>query len=141
MAGLENKASRLGNGNSARIEDVGIDVSHGTALLAQQVEIGVVGEVVNGSPVAEMNMVDNAELGECVEGSVDGRPVNGGVSCADLCGQVVGGGVVSAGHECLDHGPSGFGESAASAAEPCQNVVEGLTGHIRNATRLRFLTE
>ena len=72
VAGFQDKACGLGNRCPAGVQDIGGDVSHGSALLAQQVEIGVVGEVIDGSAVTEVDVVDDRKIGQRIEGSVDG---------------------------------------------------------------------
>lgn len=70
MAGVEDEAGRLGDSLSRRVEDLRTHVGDSAAALAQQVEVGVVGEVIDGPTMAQMHVVDDLELGERVEGSV-----------------------------------------------------------------------
>lgn len=139
MAGFEHEACLVDNRRATGIEHVGFDVRDGATFLAQQVKISVVTEVINGPSMTEVDVIDDAEFGQSVERSVDGRFVHGRMLFADVRRQIVGSRVIPAGYQRLDHGPSGLGESAPGTLQSRQDVIEGRACHVGDGTRLRFL--
>ncbi len=69
-------------------------LGHGSAGLADEVVVGVIGEVVHGSGLSEVHPADDAEALEGVEGPVDGREVHVGRLYVDDGGDRFGGHVV-----------------------------------------------
>lgn len=47
-------------------------------------KVSVVGEVVHGPSMAQVHVIDNADVGKSIEGPVDGRLVDGRVMLGDL---------------------------------------------------------
>lgn len=90
MTWLEHETGRCLDDGAGRVEHVGMDVGHRPAMLAQEVEIGVACEVVDGSAVAEVDVLDQAEFGERIERSVHRRLVDRRVGHRDMVSQIVG---------------------------------------------------
>ena len=63
------------------VEDRGHHLDHDTTGLADEVVVGVVGEVVDAGAVPEVDVVDDAEALELVEEAVHGRLVHIGLAC------------------------------------------------------------
>jgi len=75
------------------LERVVGDLDHPAARLADEVMVGVVGEVVHRWSVAEVNVIDHAEAGEIVEKAIDGRLVHIGLAGLDGGRELFGRGV------------------------------------------------
>lgn len=126
MAGFQDKASGHLDGVTAGVEHVGADVGDGAAAVAQQVQVGIAGEVIDRSTVPEMHVLDQPELREGVERSVDRRLVHRWVDAGDPFGQIVGSGMIVRRHQRLDHGTTRAGHTPAGVAEAEKDVVDGL---------------
>lgn len=77
-------------------------LDHRFASLADEVLVFFVGEVVDGASVSEVHVVDDVDLLERVERSVDGRDVDRREPAVDVGGEFVGGDVSLRGEHGLD---------------------------------------
>ncbi len=126
MAGLENEAGGVLDGRATGVEQRTVDVDNESALLTQQVEVVVAGQVIDGATVAEVNMLHQPEAGEHVERAVHGRSMHGRMEAGDVFGQVVCGRMVTGRHQGLDHGSPRFGQSAACSSKPALDLLDVL---------------
>ena len=101
--------------------------------------MGLVGQVVHGPPVAEMDVVDDPELLQRVERAVDGREVDVGVRPLDGGGEVVGGEVVVLGRGQGSEQASG-GRSSPGPRGPAAGRNESVEAVLTGAARARRLT-
>jgi hypothetical protein len=85
-------------------------LDHGAAALADQMQVAVVGELVDGPAVPEMHVRDNAQPFECVEGAVDRRQVHIRVARLHVRGQILRGYVTVGIDNGQDEGPPGYGD-------------------------------
>lgn len=87
------------------------------ALLAHEVVMGVVGEVVDGRSVSEVDMVDHPETLELVQEAVDGGFMHVGLVDLDVGGEFFGRRVAVVVHQRLQDRPSGAGDSTPVGPE------------------------
>ena len=78
------------------------DFDHPVARPAHEVVMGVLGQVVDGRPVSEVDVVDDTEALELIEEPVDGRLVDVGMAGLDGGGDLLGGGVIGVIEEGLE---------------------------------------
>lgn len=126
MTRLEDETGRRLDDGAGRVEYVGMNMGHRPAVFTQEVEVGVAGEVVDGSAVAEVDVFDQAEFSECIERSVHRRLVDRRVGDRDVVSQIVGRRVITHRYERLDHGTAGFGHAATGGAKAEKDVIDGL---------------
>jgi hypothetical protein len=77
-----------------------------------------VGQVIDGSSVSQMDVIDHADLLESVERSVDGRDVDRREPHLDAARDVVGGQMTPGLHHGLDDGLSRRGAASGPLGEP-----------------------
>lgn len=135
MAGLDHEARGVLDRGTTGVEQRTVDMDDESAVLAQQVEFVVPGEVVDGTSMPEVDVFDEAELGEGVERAVDGRSVDGRIGEGDTFREVVCGRMVAGRHQGLDHGPTWAGESRSRFAKPAFYLLDVL--HHREDRTLR----
>jgi hypothetical protein len=97
----------------------------GAALLADEVAVGLVGEVVVGRAVSEVGVVDEAEPLELVEVAVDGGQVDVGGEGLHVGGQLLGRAVGASGVEAAKEQPPGRRDAGAARPELVEGVVDG----------------
>lgn len=96
----------------------------GAACLAHEVLVGIAGEVIHGSPVAEMDVVDESQLLEIVEDAVDRRLMDVRVRRLYALSDVVGGDVGVGLDQRGDDRATGRRDPAAARAELIEDRVE-----------------
>ncbi len=102
--------------------------------LADEVLVGVVGQVVDGSAVPEVDVVDNPQCLEGVERAVDRRLMDVRVRPLDGVGELVGGDVAGGVDERGHDRPPGGGDAAAIGPEEAEDAVE--PGQVHRPARL-----
>lgn len=127
--GVEAEAVLALEAGAEAVEDVRREFNDRSALVADQVVMGVVDEVVHGRPVAEMDVVDHSEVGQRVECAVDGRQVDLGMSAFDLLGERLGGDVMLGVEQRGNDRPARLGHPPASLSESFQDLLETSVGH------------
>ena len=76
MIGSDSEAVALEHLGRELVEQIGRGVGHPSADLADEVMMGLRGQVIDGAAMAEVNVVDDPELLERVERPVDGGAVD-----------------------------------------------------------------
>lgn len=110
---------------------------HGDDLpagLAHQVVVQIVGQVVRGRPVAEVDVDDHAEISEGVEAAVDRRAVDVGVLSLDVSSQIFGGDVTRGVEQGGDDRPAGGGDPPPSLSEQAEDALESAFRHVSYST-------
>src|SRR5437879_10243383 len=97
---------------------------HRSAGLADEVEMVLIGEVVDRRAVSKMSVLDQALALECIEGPIHGRLGDLRVLTVDALGELLGGGVARSLQERGNHGPALHGGPAAVCPERSQDVVD-----------------
>lgn len=141
VAGFEHKARGLGNSVPSRVEHVGSDVCDRTTPLTQQMEVGVIGQVVDRPTMTEVDVIDDRQFCERIERAIHGRLVDRGMATRDLRCEVVGCWMVAAGDQRFDDCAARLGQSTARLLQAKQDVVHCRVGHAGDATPPRFLAE
>ena len=112
------------------VEQRGWDLQHVTTALADEVVVGLVGQVEHGAAGSELDALDDAEVDEHVEGPVHGALVELGVLGADdgddVCGRQVMAGATSQG---VDDHATRPGHPSAAAAQTLDDGVRPLVDH------------
>jgi len=111
------------------IEHIGRQVEYPAADAALGVQVffraAGSGEVVGGSAVAHVDVSDNAEGGEYVQGPVHGREVNAGVSALDLGADFYRIGVAVLPGEGFDDRPAGDGDPMVLLPQSLDGLSHG----------------
>lgn len=126
MAGLEFEPEVAQQPSSQLVEGLRRHLEHGGTVAAHEVLVSVVDEVVHGRPVSEMGMVDDTELLEVIEKSVDRRLVHVRVDSLHVLGDPLRGLVPRQIQEGAEDGATGGGDAAALGSQTCQNLVQPL---------------
>lgn len=130
MSRLEHETGELFDLGPARVEHRAVHMGHCSAFVTHQVKGVVAGEVVDGASMSEVNVLHQPQVGQRIEGAVDGRFVDRWVGSGDLSGQIVGCRVIVHREKGFDHGPPWFGEAASGSAQSSEDVIDG-PGHAR----------
>lgn len=69
-------------------------LDHPTAVTTHDVVVGLVSEVVDGWPMSQVDVVDDAERRERVQRAIDGRSVDVGMGALHRVGELIGRDVV-----------------------------------------------
>ena len=88
--------------------------------------MGVVGEVVHGGPVAEVDVIDHAEALEIVEESVDGGFVHVGLAGLHGRRELLGRGVFAVTDEGLEDRPAGARHPAAVRPQEREHPLQSV---------------
>ena len=129
VAGVDVEAEAAAEGSGERGEDIGGHLNYGAAGPADEVVVGVVGEVVDGGTVPEVHVLDYPEIRQRVERAVDGGTVHVRVGGLHPVGEVLGGDV-SVGVEQRGHDrPPRRGEPSAPLADQLQDFVDSVVRH------------
>lgn len=80
VAGIDLEVEVGGEAAAERVEGRVGDLDDDAALFADEMVVVVVGEVIDGGPVAEVDVVDDTEALELVEEAVDGGFVDVGLA-------------------------------------------------------------
>lgn len=107
-----------------RIEDGARHLDDATARLADEVLVGVLGEVVHGGAVTQVDVIDDPELLEVVEEAVDGGLVDVGVAGVHRGRQLLGRRVAIVVEQRLHDGPAGRRHPPAASADQVQHLIE-----------------
>ncbi len=116
-------------------EQLGRDLDDGPAVLADEVLMDVVGQVVHRGAVTQVRVLDQAELGEGVQAPVDGGAMHVRMQPVDLGGELVGGKVsVGAGQGAQERPASGR-HPLPPTAEALDQLVDPFVPHLRKPIR------
>jgi len=99
------------------------DRTAGRALEMEMARIAVE-QVIDGPAMADVDVLDNAEMGERLEGAVDAGAVDGGVAFGDDRDDLLGGEVSSVVGEDAEHRLTRAGHPLATGVQPVADVVE-----------------
>ena len=91
MVGPDREAELSFELNGERCEGVVGDLDHHGAPFADEVLMGIVAQVIDGAPVTEVDVIDDAESLECFQRAIDRRQVNVGVVPGHDGGHIFGG--------------------------------------------------
>lgn len=91
------------------------------APLADEVLVVLVGEVVDGTPVPQMDVIDDARLFEGFESPVYGRDVHGRKAALHTTDDVVGRYMTAGLQECLDDRLTRYRSAPTRGGEPIEN--------------------
>ncbi len=99
------------------------------AALAHCVQRRVFGEVVDGAAVTQVDVGDDAELGQGIEGAVDGGPMHIGMALGNGGRNHVGGRVRVGRQQRFDDRSSGLGDTSARGPQAVEDVIERWCSH------------
>lgn len=102
---------------------------HRSAILADQMLVEIVSQVVNGPSVAQMGMFDHAGALEGIEAAVDGGAMGLSSGQAHTVGQLLGGQVRTCGDELLYQRPSCRGDALATGPQQPDHLFDSRLGH------------
>lgn len=102
---------------------------HRSAGLADQMEMVLIGEVVDRRAVPEMSVLHKALALECIQGPVHSRLGDLRVLTVDALGELLGGRVTRGLQERGHHGPALDGGPAAVCPQGSQDVVDPGSRH------------
>jgi hypothetical protein len=120
---IEDEVGIYSQGLRQRVKDFGINLPNIVAVLTEQVDVVLSGEVVHGGVLAHVGVHDNPELLELVENSID--RTRGDVGGAGLHGggDVFGGEVFVAQLENVENCPLGGRDPFAGLAQALEKVA------------------
>jgi len=124
---------RLDRGLHGR-ERLDVDMVDAAAPPTHQMRSDIVGEVVHGTPMIDVDVADHAEIGQRVERAVHGRHVNLRRHGGDVLGHVLGRRVRLGVDECLEHEAPLVCDPAAGTSEPIERVGHICVVHHRRST-------
>ena len=104
-----------------------------SAALAHQVKVVLVGEVVDGWPMPEVSVLNDALPLEDIQGPVHGRRGDLGMLTVDALGEFLGGHVAGAVQQGRDDDPALDGGPPAVGAEGGQDGLQAGIGTVRRA--------
>ena len=126
MSGVEDEPGGVLDGSATGVEQRAVDVDDESALVTQEVEFVVAGQVVDRPAVAEVDVLDEPEAGERIERAVDGRPMHRRMLTGDVFSQVVRGRMVAGGHQGLDHRSPRLGQPPTGPTKPALDLLDTL---------------
>ena len=130
VPGLEPEAVAREQRLLQRSEERRRHLDHITADLADDVLMGVVGQVVHRPPVTEVDVVDDAQVLQVGEGAVDRRPVDVRVAFAYALGEVVGGDVLARAHQLGEQGSPAGRHPTTPLTDQGQESIHAVCGHV-----------
>jgi hypothetical protein len=119
-----------------RLQLRGGKLDHGLARLADEVLMLFVGEVVDRASVAEVDVIDHADLLERIERAVDGRDVDGRETSVDVGREFFRGDVSVRGEDRFDDHLPRRGSPTAGRSERIEDGI-CIHGHLQSYGKKR----
>ena len=121
MSSLEIEPELVGNSGRHRIHERTREIQDPTAALAASMQmrqfLSRPSQVVGGSAVPEMNMLDDANFSEGLKGAIYRCAVHRRITFGDRCRKIIGGRMPMPVRESFDYGHSSSRNSLATSAE------------------------
>jgi hypothetical protein len=132
VAGIDRESKARSNGSGQVREQLDRSLDHRSALLTDEVGVGICGELVCRRAVPEVRVHDHAEPLELIEIAIDGRQVDVRGARLDSFRKLLGGQMLLGLEKGLEQDPTRRGRTSPIRAQQFENVVNGRDGAERN---------